>query len=331
MGLNRVLKAFWPSNKETVNLEWQGLDDPSVRENYSIQAVVSSNALTISVTDVNGNAPGRTNPVYVAFRNPTLSVGEFSVKAITSPLSITIPNTATMGHVAAFASYIYIFIVDTGGQNFQLAVSSDHNFDEGLLHTTTAISTAADSDTVLYSPTAWTSRPIRRLGRMLSTQSTAGVWATAPSEITPGIGKREASASYIRRSQGDARGSTNTFVVIYAAADMSSGTDITYVNSSTLGDYFQINTSGIYSVSVTGFSTSVSTTALYIQIAYTVTNSTTVNVDTKARFDITPPSAVMAIAWTGYIAVGQKVWTVITQDPAGTPQYTNQITIARMA
>jgi len=148
---------------------------------------------------------------------------------------------------------------------------------------------------------------------------------TKANELDTRIGTIEGQ-SYMRRTNGLTRGSTNTQVVIFGTAQESSGTDITYVNSVTNGDSFLINTSGIYSVS---YSSEVgSTGTIEIRIGSTVDNLSN-DSNTRALSSNVSPPAYMTIGWIGYVDAGKNIWILSGSAPAGSA-FRNQITIARV-
>jgi hypothetical protein len=61
--------------------------------------------------------------------------------------------------------------------------------------------------------------------------------------------------SEIAVDTGNGFGSTGMFARRFLNTDVSAGTDITYVQSAVNGDSFKINTTGVYSISDTDFST----------------------------------------------------------------------------
>jgi hypothetical protein len=80
-----------------------------------------------------------------------------------------------------------VIAINNGG-TVELAVvnlAGGNNLDETTLISTTAEggAGAADSANVIYSTTARTNVPFRVVGAIISTQATAGTWATAPSTI----------------------------------------------------------------------------------------------------------------------------------------------------
>jgi hypothetical protein len=57
-------------------------------------------------------------------------------------------------------------------------------FNDGSLISTTTIGTGSDSNAVVYSTTGRSNVPFRLIGRIQITQTTAGTWATSPSEVS---------------------------------------------------------------------------------------------------------------------------------------------------
>lgn len=153
--------------------------------NLTLTASVGSSALTIAIKNKAGNDPSSDDPCYVGMRDDTLTNGLFYRRSITSSLSITVPSGATLGTYDSVEHDIYIYLVDSDGSGtIKLAVSHARIFEEGSLHTTTAIDAGSDSACTLYSDAAYTSKPIRLIGRLRSTQTTAGTWNASPSELT---------------------------------------------------------------------------------------------------------------------------------------------------
>lgn len=152
--------------------------------NLGIATSVAANALTISLKGADGNDPSGSNVVRVGFRNATAATGTYSQVAITSALSLTISSGSTLGHVSAVAAYLCVYLINNAG-TAELAASTRCNHDEGSVLTTTAEggAGAADSRTVIYSTTARSNVPARLVARILSTQATAGTWASAMTEV----------------------------------------------------------------------------------------------------------------------------------------------------
>lgn len=152
-------------------------------------------------------------------------------------------------------------------------------------------------------------------------------WSHAYIESVQAYVPMSATQSYIRRTNGLTRGSTNTNVVIFGTADVSVGTDITYQNSATNGDSFLINTSGIYSLSFTaGLGTA--NTTIDLRVGSAIDNA---NLNSNSRASVRSSfggADPVSVAWTGYIAAGQVAWVFASNDLAGA-SYT-AITVARV-
>lgn len=156
----------------------------SLLQNASIAASVGSSALTIALKTAAGADASATDPIYLAFRNATETIGTRNYRAVTAALSIVVSSGSTLGHASAKNGWIYVYALDNAG-TIELAVSASE-FDEGSLQSTTAEggAGAADSLTVLYSTTARSNVPIRLIARLRSSQTTAGTWAAVPTEIS---------------------------------------------------------------------------------------------------------------------------------------------------
>lgn len=157
-------------------------------QNLGITATVGSSALTINIVQADGStAPASgSGAVKVGVRSSTLTSGAFNIRSITSALSLVVSSGSTLGTRNAQAADIYVYLIDNAG-TLELAVSQIL-FDESKLVTTVAEggAGAADSNAVMYSTTARTNVPFRCVGRLTSTQATAGTYATAISNIAVG-------------------------------------------------------------------------------------------------------------------------------------------------
>lgn len=148
--------------------------------NVGLATSVATSALTIALKTKAGTNPSTTDVVRVAFRNVTLLTGDYSIVEITSAQSLVISSGSTLGQVDGQASRIWVYLLSTG----ELAVSGKL-FPENALVTTTAEGGAggADSRTVMYSTTARTDVAVRLIGYIDNTQTTAGTWASAGTQI----------------------------------------------------------------------------------------------------------------------------------------------------
>lgn len=153
-------------------------------QNISLAASVGSSALTITLKSADGTDLSSTNPADIVFRSATATTGTASAVSVTSNLTLTVSSGSTLGTTSAINSYLYIYAINNAG-TVELAISK-RLFSELSIVSTTAEggAGAADSDSVLYSTTARTNVACKLIGRISSTQATAGTWATTPSEVS---------------------------------------------------------------------------------------------------------------------------------------------------
>jgi hypothetical protein len=168
-------------------------------KNLSLVATVGANALTIALKTKSGSDPSAINPIIVKFRNATLGTGDYTIVALTAALSLVISSGSTLGTVSGVAHRLYLGLANDGGtlrlflyNPLVAATLSLAGLHDAQVYSSTAEggTGAADSAQVLYSGTAFTSKAIRLLGYVESTQATAGTWATTPSKIQllgPGV------------------------------------------------------------------------------------------------------------------------------------------------
>lgn len=151
-----------------------GVTASLVKQIQSITATVAANALTLGL-----------NPTSLDFRSSSLTNGVPNTRTASAAISLVVPSTATLGTVSAQAARLALLAIDNAG-TVELAVtnlSGGVNLDETTLISTTAISAAATSASVIYSTTARSNVPFRVVGFIDITEATAGTWATAPTTI----------------------------------------------------------------------------------------------------------------------------------------------------
>lgn len=167
-------------------------DGPAYLENLTITASVAASALTLAIKTKAGTDPSITDPVRIAFRNATLGTGDYTVLTLSAALSFTVSSGSTLGTASAVAHRLYVGIANDGGTlrlflyNPLISATLDlAGIQDDLLYSSTAEGGAGAADTaqVLYSGTAFTTKAVRLLGYVESTQATAGTWATTPSKI----------------------------------------------------------------------------------------------------------------------------------------------------
>lgn len=155
---------------------------------FPVTASVGSNALTLTLNACN-----------LDFRSSTAGSGTVNTRTVSSPISVVISSGSTLGTINAIQSRIVIIAIDNAGTVELAAVNQagGTNLDETGLISTTAEGGAggADSATAVYSTTARTNVPYRVVGYVTSTQSTAGTWATSPSNIQGSGGQNQVNGS----------------------------------------------------------------------------------------------------------------------------------------
>lgn len=151
-----------------------------------LSAVATANTVVITM-----------EPCSTIFRPTTLATGAPVQLSNVSPLTLTIPQGATLGSVNDVAARFIVLELNNAGTK-ELAVinqSGGTDLSEMGLISTTAISAGATSASVAYSTTARTSVAYRVVGCLDSTQATAGAYATALSLVQPMGGQALAAMS----------------------------------------------------------------------------------------------------------------------------------------
>lgn len=275
------------------NPSWQAVpsapDSSKEISNVGLAATVSANALTIALKQSDGS----TNPssgsaaCKIGFRSATAATGGYTQRTATAALSTVISSGSTAGHVSAVAEYLYVYAIDNAGV-IELAWSS-LLFDEGSLVTTTAEGGAgtATSRVIMYSTAARSNVAFRLLGRLKSTQATAGTWVTAISEnsLNPFQTIKKQNQVYV--VTGNGHGSTNTKIRRFTTAQVNIGSAITYADSATNGGSFTINEEGNYMINYHDSSSGgASTLGLSVNSSTLTTSIATVSYANGHRADV---------------------------------------------
>lgn len=151
--------------------------------NVTISPSVSASALTVAIKTQAGSDASGASPGKVGFRSSTLTSGIYNQRSITAALSMVISSGSTLGHTNGNPRFIFVYLIDNAG-TVEVAVSSAYYPDNTLVTTSAEGGAgAADSNTSIYSTTARTSVPLRMIGILKSTQTTAGTYASAPSLV----------------------------------------------------------------------------------------------------------------------------------------------------
>lgn len=204
--VNASGNGFFTDNNPSItglNLFSSGIG-PSYLQNIGFDVTGDGGAgtLTFSLLTKAGTTPTATNKVQIEHRDPTITTGRTITREATAATTLLVPNGATLGYIAAEINFLYMYSIWSAAGGLEVAVIKRAILNESELHNTTAISTAADSDNVLYSTTARTGATVRLVGRgKVQTGATAGVWDNQASEETvwtPNIIGTTAAAGYVR-------------------------------------------------------------------------------------------------------------------------------------
>lgn len=148
--------------------------------NLSIVTSVGSSALTIAVKTQSGSNASGGDAINVGIRGST---GGYNQRLITAALSLVVSSGSTLGQASASTARLFIYLIDNAG-TLELAVSQTLYPDNQTISTTAEGGAgAADSGTVIYSTTARSNVNFRLIGTLQNTQTTAGTWASAGSNL----------------------------------------------------------------------------------------------------------------------------------------------------
>lgn len=218
--------------------------------NYSLAGTVGSSALTIALKDAAGADASATSPIDIQFRNVTSATGTLINRSVSAALSTVVSSGSTAGFTSATTNYLYIYALDNAG-TVELAWSSSRIFDENTVQTSTAegAAGAADDRYTLYSTTARSNVPVRLLGRMKFSLTTAGTWDEVPDEVSCARAKEEVDRSEIVLTTANGHGSSSTYIRRFTTTELSVGSAMSYPgDSSTLGVEITIAKDGVYSI-----------------------------------------------------------------------------------
>lgn len=282
-----------------------GNDGPAQADNYGLTATVGSNQLTVALKNAAGSDASTSSPVYVSSRSGTATTGTPVAQTITSAMSIVVPSSATLGTASAVAQYVHVYLIF--GTSTEIAVAGSRIFDEGTLQNATAVSAGSTSATVLYATSNHTGKPIRYIGRIKSTQATAGTWATAPSEISLLVTPEVSPRSEIYYEDYVGYGSTNTKVPYFNTQQLLRGTALTQQsNDATSGLAILVNEDGVYTVDFGIGTGSGAGMAITVDCSAMTTNASSLTY-AQGKRAYGENTAVTTVSWTGFLRVGQVI------------------------
>lgn len=310
--------------------------DVNELNNLRILNSVSANAMTISFRNPSGGNPVTADNVSINFShlNSTASSTQISRNILNGTYAVTIPSGATLGHVSGVAEPIYVYVINSSSPAIAISTSL---FDTNSNVSTTAISGSSNSRLVMYSSSSQSNVSARLIGKFVSTQTTAGTWASNATAISIGyesdvlarrvvgdVSGTAAPAGYIgqviqtAQSASQNAATTNTFLAL-ASIPLTPGNWLisAYAQLQRGGATF----SGDASIVISTTSASASgTTAGYTNIAFTPTTITTADFNSGAI----PMYPVSISSNTTYYL------NVLCQYSAGTPSWRGVITAVRI-
>jgi hypothetical protein len=159
---------------------------PDYKQNIGLLATVAAKALTVAFKTKALADPSAVSPSELAFRNATLTVGDYVIGSLAAAASVVAPSGATLGFTASQTGYLYVYALLNGSTVEPIITGSNH-WDEATVQSTTAIGTGSDSGSVLYSTTSRSNVPIRYVGRIkIQTGAVAGEWDNEDTEVSVG-------------------------------------------------------------------------------------------------------------------------------------------------
>lgn len=206
------------------------LSSSSEVTNLSLVTSVGSSALTIAVkTQAGSNASGG-DPITVGVRDAS---GAYEQRSITGALSLVVSSGSTLGQTSNATARLFIYLIDNSG-TLELAVSQTLYADNQTISTTAEGGAgAADSASVIYSTTARSNVNFRLIGTLQNTQTTAGTWASAGSNLRLVNSTADAIEPIIAKLGGSTTSVTSsvTLVEFYSAQYDTSGSLTTGASS----------------------------------------------------------------------------------------------------
>lgn len=195
-------------------------------QNLGIACSVGSSALTIALKGKDGNNPSGSNVVTVGVRNSTLTTGTYNTRTVEAALSLVISSGSTLGHTNNTEFPIYVYLIDSDGAGAMKLAVSTTQFNCENLYTTVAEGGAggADSGTTLYSDAVYSSKPMTLIGKLKSTQATAGTWAAVPTNIVlKPVSKTPVAIVEDRQTNGTVGGTATTSAWTARTLNITSG------------------------------------------------------------------------------------------------------------
>lgn len=285
------------------------IDGPLYLQNYGLASSVAANALTIALKDKSGADASATSPVRIGFRSSTAATGTYVQRTVTAALSLVVTSTATLGSISAMPNWVYVYAIDNAG-TVELAVSGSKFVDEGTLYNTTIMNASATDKFTIYSTTARSGVAVRLIGRIKSTQATAGTWVTTPSEVSLAPFEVKVPRSEIWLLTGNGFGSGSTKIRRFTTTQKNVGSAMTYTTSadtSVLGSVITINEDGIYTISYEDLHSSATTLGASLNSAQLTTALSVITRADRILMSCCQAGQVVSMSATLYLAAGAVI------------------------
>lgn len=156
--------------------------------NLGLSASVATNALTVAIKQADGTTnASATGPVDAAYRSATATTGSSTLVSVTGALSIVVPSSATLGQASSMNQYVWVYLMNDAG-TADVCVSGVSVFNNGTPNSSTQITSGATSGSTLYCASSHTgAKGTVLVGRLLVNETTAGTWASAPTEVAVNV------------------------------------------------------------------------------------------------------------------------------------------------
>lgn len=160
--------------------------------NGTIAESHTGNAVTFALKTLAGTDPSVTDPVLIAFRNPTIATGNYVYRTVTAALSLVLSSGSTLGTTNNTPFKVWLVLFDDAGTVRIGAINTVsgtniYPLGQAPLASSTAEggAGAADSAQVFYTGTAVTTKAYVPLGYASyeSGLAAAGSWASTPTRI----------------------------------------------------------------------------------------------------------------------------------------------------
>lgn len=138
------------------------------------------------------------------------------------------------------------------------------------------------------------------------------------------------SGAFSRVTGTSGQGSTNTNILRFTTEVQTVGSGVGYTQSTTLGDYWAVPGTGIYSVTAM-INMGNTIGPIYINVANSLSNTLDA-AHVRAALDVVNATGtqVGSISWTGLVSTGERIWISCGTAPAASSTL-NVVSVSRLA